>query len=87
MIKDIGDGQYAIDMPDSLFRTNGTWVPVTNRLPEPDTDVLVMEDGGDIGIGYLSNNGPWWVASGASASVESDLGPVTHWMPLPERPK
>ncbi len=68
--------------------TDAVWIEVSDRLPEEEADVLVADLYGEIGIGYLSDvNDGFWVASGSSASVESDLNEITHWMPLPSAPK
>lgn len=63
------------------------WIPVTERLPEPETDVLVFVDGCVEAIVYrygrkrnrfmkMDDCGYWWERTG-----------VTHWMPFPEPPK
>lgn len=66
------------------------WIPVTERLPEPNA---VDEYG--FAKGYLVKtdrhvmmhtaryNGEWWILWG-KAEVITDT--VTHWMPLPEPP-
>lgn len=61
------------------------WIPVTEKLPWTDTNVLVMvlDDSGDTSwgytsVGWLTPNGKYWVVDG-----ELCYG-VVAWMPLPE---
>lgn len=57
------------------------WIPVSEKLPEVDQDVLVFDQRGDITIDYL-------VAlnrEGVAYYTNSDDGAVC-WMPLPEPP-
>ena len=61
--------------------TAASWIPVTERLPEPCVDVLVSEQGQtEQFIGWLEG-GRW------SCSVNNHPLRVTHWMPLPAPPK
>ena len=53
------------------------WIPVTERLPEKDTRVIVcasLPEG--IHSDFIYEDGHWFVSTG-----------VTHWMPFPEQPK
>ena len=53
------------------------WIPVTERLPEKDTRVIVcasLPEG--VHSDFIYEDGHWFVSTG-----------VTHWMPLPEPPK
>ena len=54
------------------------WVSVDDRLPKPFESVLVLRDG-KISIDYNEENG--WFAYDFNGKR------VTHWMPLPEKPK
>ena len=67
-------------------RTNG-WIPVGERLPEEEQEVLVWNGGGQCLKPWQGHvlceyrNGEW------RESQESDLYPgITHWMPLPAPP-
>jgi hypothetical protein len=62
---------------------SGAWIPVTERLPERNEKVLVIDEGG-VNVGsYSPMLDDWW-------SLHNDRmapGPaVTHWMPLPAPP-
>ena len=53
------------------------WIPVTERLPEKDTRVIVcasLPEG--VHSDFIYEDGHWFVSIG-----------VTHWMPFPEPPK
>lgn len=68
------------------------WISVKDRLPELNTDCLIylsratvyiqmvkFEDyHKDLGIGWYSEEYGFW---------KFDYPSITHWMPLPERPK
>ena len=53
------------------------WIPVTERLPEKDTRVIVCASFPEgIHSDFIYEDGHWFVSTG-----------VTHWMPFPEPPK
>ena len=57
------------------------WIPVTERLPEEDENVLTYRESGCNVEALLSVSRKTW---------ENDIFgdyPVTHWMPLPQPPK
>jgi hypothetical protein len=59
------------------------WIPVTERLPEPEKCVLIYSKHGRVAEGKRNRFGIWtqfrWSVT--------ELRGVTHWMPLPEPPK
>lgn len=66
-----------------IIDTEGKWIPVTEKLPEDETDVLVCSDEGNIEVcrGSMSTEFPGefiWYTSGWR------FGDVIAWMPLPE---
>lgn len=60
------------------------WIPVSERLPDADVDVLVYVPGVDssyVWLGFIEND-VWYWDTGSTMDF-----PVTHWMPLPEPPE
>lgn len=53
------------------------WVSVEERLPEPDDECLLLEDGKHKSIGYYAHTGDW-VESAEDRLIHN----VTHWLPL-----
>lgn len=78
--------------PFEIEGVNG-WIPVTERLPKGENGkdvcdlVVAYTKDGEVTTGWL-NGQYWWVIIGqGSHHVMRDRSFVTHWMPLPERPK
>lgn len=75
---------------------NNEWIKVTDRLPDENVNVLAVESGQlkIMALCYIAdddNNMNWfWGQSydglDGDAYVDDDYE-VTHWMPLPEKPK
>ena len=75
------------------------WIPVTERLPENQSPVLVFATmfenlDGDVvspyvGMAYYtySPKGGWWGGTDGNVYGAIGLVNVTHWMPLPNPPK
>ena len=64
------------------------WIPVTERLPDSQADVLVVafwHEKWQTMIGWHSDLGQKWRV--ITPHGEHEPGGVTHWMPLPEPPK
>lgn len=63
-------------VPDTKPRS---WIPVTDKLPEPLVDVLVYDStGGRVELAFITRHFEW---VGVCMNHE-----VTHWMPVPEGP-
>lgn len=91
-----GNGYHHYCLVDMEFKTRDKqiydkgradafkWIPVSERLPEEEKDVLVCNANGDIEISSgsysteLKNNDFIWYTSGWR------FGKVIAWMPLPE---
>lgn len=62
------------------------WIPVSERLPEPFTTVLVQIPGEKpcptVREGYFSGDGIW-----AAGFYIREPEEITHWMAMPEPPK
>lgn len=65
----------------SALKAQTCWIPVTERLPENDDDVLIVTPDG-ISMGYFHTYNGYWVDY---TNPYRDV--VSHWMPLPEPPK
>ena len=65
-------------------RAEQKWIPVTERLPEDSSGVILCTRSRIVGVGFYDKDTRNWVQhySGGGICVE-----VTHWMPLPEPPK
>ena len=64
------------------------WIPVTERLPDSQSDVLVVafwHEKWQTMIGWHSDIGEKWRV--ITPHGEREPGCVTHWMPLPEQPE
>ena len=58
------------------------WIPVTERVPMDDKNVIVCVDG-IVTTGYHDERGWFWESDGKAIRRPR----VTHWMPLPKPPK
>lgn len=77
------------DIADHLIANGATiqkWIPVTERLPKEDEDVIAFcyyHESWQAQVCHLSSNyKEQWYTSVAGQWVK-----VTHWMPLPTPPK
>ena len=61
------------------------WIPVSERLPELDEDVLVIEEDGGMLVANRNDRGNWGHSFGSGGPSDGRAWP-THWMPLPEPP-
>lgn len=81
---------------NALLKSIPKWIPVTERLPEEDTDVLVVRKflgvKGQVPpstyVEIASRFGNDWCADSDEYKINrSKHTNPTHWMPLPEPPK
>lgn len=71
----------ALDMAISALSENkGEWIPVTERLPKNDKDVLVYDDS-DIFVAWYSKKIRGW---GSLDERFDEYTPIIAWQPLPE---
>ena len=76
--EDVGHGKEILEAYDMAIKAleQTRWIPVSERLPESDDDVLVTDDAGglaSVGIDWLDIYSNRWCCSQN----------VTAWMPLP----
>ena len=83
-LKRLGEARLGLRMYVEGLEEELRWIPVSERLPELDQDVLaIVEDCIAIGHFYEEWGGNVyfsWVEVGA-------MQVATHWMPLPELPE
>lgn len=71
-------GRTLIEQRDARLLSRGSgWVACSERMPEPDVEVLV-HDGTHVDVGEYHNG---WHAVRSPDAIEP-----THWMPLPAPP-
>lgn len=68
------------------LREKHQWILVTERLPAAGMRVLAATEGVFSGEAYLSCEGVWMRSYGVVWVSLVDM-PVTHWMPLPDKPE
>lgn len=66
------------------------WISIKDRLPEFD-QTIISTDGDYIAITtFTKGHGEfnfWQLLSSGCGCCDTDMGNVTHWMPLPKPPK
>lgn len=80
--KDLSDDEIkALSFALKSISKQREWIPVSERLPEEETTVLICTDQGDIDASriFSYSDGTWeWFASSWC------YGEIIAWMPLPE---
>lgn len=69
----------AIEMAISALREQPRWISVTERMPDDNEKVIVYTRSGKVCVARWSARQDKFVASGNLT--------VTHWMPLPDKPR
>ena len=59
----------------------GQWIPVNERLPEKNVEVLVTTEWDCITIGEMFSNNDWFIHEG---TTNADIDDIKAWMPLPK---
>ena len=57
------------------------WIPVSERLPEKNIEILVTTEWGEVTIAKRFYNGDWFIREDASNANTDD---IVAWMPLPQ---
>ena len=57
------------------------WIPVSERLPKKNVEVLITTEWDGITIGEMFSNNDWFIHEGAT---NADIDDIKAWMPLPE---
>lgn len=63
-----------------LLGQGSRWIPVSERLPEKNVEVLVTTEWDCITIGERFSNNDWFIHDG---STTTDIDDIQAWMPLP----
>lgn len=69
----------AVDMAIEAQSAEAEWIPVSERLPDVDVEVLTTTDWPDVLIAWLNKDGAWETEELILANDE-----ILAWMPLPE---
>lgn len=72
----------AFDMAVSALSENkGEWIPVSERLPEKNVEVLATTEWGSITIAERYSANDYFINEG---TTNADADEIIAWMPLPE---
>ena len=69
-----------LEAENARLKAERRWIPVSERLPENISNVLILSRGEQLIASYHSKYSLWYVPF-------VDKPVVTHWMPLPELPE
>jgi len=65
---------------------SGQWIPVSERLPERNKDVILALTTGAVVVGFYCGPQFGWGWPETDTDEDADAA-VTHWMPMPDGPK
>ena len=63
------------------FFEGDPWIPVSERLPEKNVEVLATTEWGEATIAEMFSNNDWFIHEGATSV---DIDDIIAWMPLPQ---
>jgi len=68
---------------EPVDENKGEWIPISERLPEVDQNVLATTRWGEVTIAERLNIGPdcWFICEGEANAHTED---IVAWQPLPE---
>lgn len=71
-----------IDIEHAPTVGTGSWIPITDALPQANEEVLITLSSGDIiTIGWINKDGEWLIYEGDG---NADINDILAWQPLPE---
>lgn len=82
VINRYGTDELRIKAIKAIPSAESKWIPVSERLPETNDDVLVT-DGVDMFVAWYSRKGMWQGWKSSDNNFERNT-PIDAWMPLPK---
>lgn len=73
--------EEAFNMAIKALEQEPRWIPVSERLPEKNVEVLATTEWGEITIAEMFSNNDWFIHEGATSV---DIDDIIAWMPLPK---
>ena len=70
----------ALEMAIKALEQEPEWIPVSERLPEKNVEVLATTEWDCITIGEMFSSNDWFIHEGAT---NADIDDIKAWMPLP----
>ena len=64
-----------------FFDGGNKWIPISERLPDKNVEVLVTTEWDCITIGEMFSINDWFIHEGAT---NADIDDIKAWMPLPK---
>ncbi len=85
VLRALGDAMRVIATEAEEKAPEPQWIPISERLPKEDEDVLITDEDGDVYIAYYDRNDWTWSEDPKIEWYTGDFraDPVA-WMPLPK---